>query len=104
MAGNFHYFTQAANVERFETAFKLPLAGRREGNSISTSNGYYWSSSQNGSSNNYRARYLRLSSSRVDADSYGNRTYGNSVRCFKDSANAPETLTLTFNENKGSLR
>ena len=25
------------------------------------------------------------------------------VRCFKDSPNAPETLTLTFNENGGSL-
>jgi hypothetical protein len=77
---------------------KLPLAGYRNYSnaSISSQNsyGYYWSSSP-ASSNSY---YLYLFSSSISPQSSTYRSYGYSVRCFKDSQ---DTKTLTFNSDNG---
>lgn len=70
----------------------MPFAGFRKYSDANTDRqstyGYYWSSSPYSDNPNY-ARYLRLNSSGVGANSYGFRTYGESVRCFKNSYVAP---------------
>ena len=91
----------------FKTDFKLPLAGIRDrSSSVSLfgqgSLGRYWSSSPH-SAGSYYARGLYLDSSSVNANGSNDRAIGYSVRCFKDSPDAPETLTLTFDENGGDL-
>lgn len=91
----------------FKTDFKLPRAGLRYYNSASIydqeSRGYYWSSSPYGSDNPNYARRLFLDSASVRVDNYYFRALGYSVRCFKDSPKAPETLILTFDINGGEL-
>ena len=86
-------------------AFKIPLANYRDYSTSSLNNssdGRYWSSSPLLSSP-YRARRLYIISSRINGDSYALRDFGTSVRCFKDSPNAPETKILTFQEHGGDL-
>ncbi len=101
-----HYFSNSTNAWKFRNAFLLPLAGGRRYYNASLydqgSYGYYWSSSP-GYGNSDRTRYFYLSSSNVNADNVSIRAYGYSVRCFKDSSNAPQTLTLTFDINGGGL-
>ena len=94
--------------DAFKIDFKLPLAGNRNYSPVAPLNsqgslGYYWSSSPYGVDNPALARTLSLSSSYVSATSYDGRSYGYSLRCFKDSPNAPETLIYTFNQNGGNL-
>ena len=93
----------------FNTDFKLPIAGERSNSAANLiyifygdSYGYYWSSSPDSESSNL-AHYLILDSSNVGANAVDKRAYGFSVRCFKDHPDAPETLTLTFDENGGDL-
>ena len=86
----------------FRETFKLPIAGQRHFSDATLYDqgrlGYYWSSSPYTASSS-DARMLELDSQGV----YSNMRYaaaaGHSVRCFKDSPNAPETLTVTFDEN-----
>ena len=86
----------------FKTDFKLPLAGYRIYSSAALSDQgsrtYDWSSSPY-SAGSINARLLYLDSSNVTADRNLDRARGYSVRCFKDSPDAPETLTITFDEN-----
>jgi hypothetical protein len=86
----------------------LPLAGGRNSMDSSLynqgSNGFYWSSSPNDSFvYPGNVRNLLLGSSDVDTNVVTNssfsRAFGLSIRCFKDSPDAPETLTITFDEN-----
>ena len=104
--GDFHYFSNSANAAKFKNAFKLPFAGDRGSTGASLSHqgsyGIYWSSSPGSASSDY-ARLFYLYSSYVYASSYSRRAYGFSVRCFKNSPEVPETLTLTFDENGGEL-
>lgn len=69
----------------FAAALNIPFAGWRDYSSASVRNqGDYallWSSSPDDT----RARFLRLRSSNVYADSRNYRAYGFPVRCFKDS-------------------
>lgn len=101
-SGDFHHLSDQTNRTKFQEAFKLPLAGYRYYLDASLGsqgiNGHYWSSSPHSASSN-RARYLRLNPSSVTTDNDYFRAYGFSVRCFKDSPDAPETLTITFDEN-----
>ena len=87
----------------FNTTFKIPLAGYRnyDGASLNTQNlhGRYLSSSPSGSSNPNRMRSARFDPPSVNTVGNYYRTYGLSIRCFKDSPKAPETLTLTFDGN-----
>ena len=105
--GDFHYFSNSENAAKFQNAFKLPFAGRRDFSSADLesqgSYGYYWSSSPYGSDNPILARYLRLDSSSVNASSRSARAFGLSVRCFKDSYVAPSTYTLELDANGGTL-
>ena len=105
--GDFHYFSNSTNRQKFQEAFLLPRAGTRNYSSASLdiqgSDGYYWSSSPYGSSDPYSARRLYLGSSDVYADDNDNRAYGFSVRCFKDSYVAPSTYTLELDANGGTL-
>ena len=104
-----HNFSDSTNATKFQNVFKLPFAGWRNqpGTIFNNTNlmaqgsdGMYWSSSPNSvySSNAY---HLRLNS-RVAIEST-RRAYGFSVRCFKDSPDAPATRILTFHENGGDL-
>jgi uncharacterized protein (TIGR02145 family) len=94
----------------FKVDFKLPSAGKRDYVDASLigqgSEGWYWSSSPV-FSNLYYASYLYFGYvNEVSADhssSYAYRTNGYSVRCFKNSPDASETLILTFHENGGDL-
>jgi len=90
----------------FKTDFKLPLAGYRNFPEATLTNhgnlGFYWSSSPDIATSN-SAHYLYLYLSNVNASYNNSRAYGSSIRCFKDSSKAPETLTLTFNANSGTL-
>ena len=105
--GDFHYFSNPTNRQKFQDAFLLPRAGRRNNSNASLSSresdGYYWSSSPYGSSNPSLARYLSLGSSSVSAGSINYRANGYSVRCFKDSYVAPSTYTLELDANGGTL-
>lgn len=66
--------------------------------------GCYWSSSPYGDENLHNARYLFLvDSSNVRVDDGKSRALGYSVRCFKDTPKAIQTLTLTFDANGGHL-
>lgn len=104
-----HYFNNnSSSVQKFQNIFKLPFAGSRNNtNGIFSDNGEmgrYWSSSPNNLSYRDWARRLALaeyssSSSTLNADNKNYRAYGNSLRCFKDSPKAPETLILTFDAN-----
>lgn len=101
----FHYFgDDSTNVVKFQNVFKLPFAGGRSAYDAfpdSQDNlGFYWSSSPFGSDYPGYAAILYLSSFEVNPyyDIYS-RARGFSVRCFKDSPDAPETLTITFDEN-----
>ena len=100
--GDFHYFSNSINPAKFQNAFKLPFAGNRNYSDASLgyqgSRGYYWSSSPVSASSN-SARNLYLNSSNVYANNNHYRANGLSVRCFKDSPDAPETKIITFNEN-----
>ena len=73
--------------------FYIPFAGLRNYSNASLnrqgSRGYYWSSSPYGSDYPNNARYLRLSSSNVNANNNSIRADGFSVRCFKDSFEVP---------------
>jgi hypothetical protein len=89
------------NYSAFQEYFKLPFAGERDYSTAKLSkqgsNGYYWSSSPYSSGEPYSSRDMRLDSSH--ADMYMNnsrvRSFGSSVRCFKDSyVDSPETSNL----------
>jgi len=88
-----------AVVTRFQEDFKISLAGRRHywlAWVLNVGESAYFSSSSPDIDNWY-VRYLRLYSSGVYADDYGNRAYANSVRCFKNSylsfpSNKPEVI------------
>lgn len=100
-----HNFTNSTtNARKFINAFKLPFAGYYDSYGASIYNyafGRYWSSSPY--SANDSARFLNLNSSSVNANIDNWRAEGLSVRCFKDSPNAPQTLILTFDANGGEL-
>jgi len=106
--GDFHYFNNSANgnIKKFQNSFKLPFAGyRAHWNAVSYDQSYggdYWSSSPRSENSTY-ARFLYMDSSTVQAHNLDFRTYGYSVRCFKDHPDAPATLTITFNQNGGNL-
>ncbi|MDR1988496.1 MAG: fibrobacter succinogenes major paralogous domain-containing protein [Candidatus Peribacteria bacterium] len=72
-------------MENFKNDLKLPLAGLRDRLNGSLNNqgssGHYWSSSPNDIDDVYR---LDLHSSEVRPQSDSNRTFGFSVRCFKN--------------------
>ena len=74
----------------FWKALKLPFAGYRDLLSANVvqqgSGGFYWSSSRSNADASY---YLYLSSSLLGLYNNGYRTYGSSVRCFKDTAVVP---------------
>ena len=74
--------------KEFAEDFNLPFAGYRNYSNANISDqgsyGYYWSSSPESADSNF-ARYLYLSSSYATANNTGNRAYGFSVRCFKNS-------------------
>ena len=66
----------------FASPLKLPLAGyrsRSDGSLVDVSEGYYWSSSINGT----HSRYLYFYNGDA-GELYDLRAYGNSVRCIKD--------------------
>jgi hypothetical protein len=73
-----------ATLASFKSDLNLPLAGLRTRSSTSAGNqgsdGYYWSSSPIGTC----ARLLNFFSSYVAPQYCYNRTYGFSVRCFKN--------------------
>ena len=87
----------------FKLAFKLPFAGNRSYSNASLeyqgSYGFYWSSSPTSSF----AYGLFLYSPGVFKINDGDRAATKSIRCFKDSPDAPETNIVTFNENGGDL-
>ena len=94
---NLYYNISDSNIGmNFASDFKLPFAGfRNNSNAIlyQASYGYYWSSSPYSATSN-SVYYLDLSSSKV-AVSYDSRTYGYSVRCFKDEYVAPIIVSGT---------
>jgi len=80
--------------------FYIPFAGYRSSSNAALnyqgSRGLYWASSPYGSDYPNNARRLYLNSSDVRANEYGDRAFGFSVRCFKDSYVAsPESSNLT---------
>ena len=82
------YFSNAISREKCMQDLWLLFAGYRD-NSLASlyvqgDDGNYWSSSPYGSALPKSARNLYLSSSYVDADVSNNRSFGASVRCFKD--------------------
>ena len=99
-----YYFSNADASSGFMSYFQIPFAGVRSYYDASLnnqgSNGYYWSSSPNSAGSNY-ARYLSLNSSSVLANDTSSRALGLSVRCFKDTYEAPTTYTLTFDSQGG---
>ena len=94
------------NNKDFIETFKLSFVGRRHHSDALVYDfetfGYYWSSSPNSSYWN-DARRLSFNSSVVGTNNLFYRSNGFSIRCFKDSPKAPETLTLTFDGNGGNL-
>ena len=88
----------------FRLALKLPLAGFRTLNKASIysqgKEGYYWTSSPVMNDNRAHDFYFYNSDGRLESS---NRGIWLSLRCFKDSPKAPETLTLTFSGNGGNL-
>ncbi|MDE6482267.1 MAG: hypothetical protein K2L01_00670 [Rikenellaceae bacterium] len=71
---------------------EFPAVGRRNNSSgaleIAGTNGKYWSSTQNNTSNAY---YMNFNSSSVNTNNNANKTYGFSVRCVRQ-----EFTTLIF--------
>ena len=112
---NFCYIWNSDSAEQpdiFASDFKLPKAGYRDYYSSSYGsiwyNGYYLSSSPRPSdySNSTNQAYrIWFTSDNVSTDDLTNRSRasGFSVRCFKDSPEAPETRTVTFQSNGGNL-
>jgi hypothetical protein len=96
--GSFHEFTNSCNIK---TPFKLPTVnnlddeGKMEGNYTR----YYWTSSLKNHTNGH-AFFSKDAKDTLTSKEYNNAL---AVRCFKDSPNAPETLTYTFNQNGGNL-
>ena len=108
--GAFHYFSDSSNsnnTQKFQNAFLLPSIITHNYSSASLNNqknnSRYWSSSPTASSSHNSAYLLHLYSSSVLTKDNDYRANGYSVRCFKDSPKAPETLTLTFDKNGGNL-
>ena len=95
---NLYYFSDSTARQNFMEYFNIPFAGLRNYSSAALngqgSYGLYWSSSPYGSDYPYRARFLYLDSSNVDANNIYYRAYGFSVRCFKNSFESPETYDL----------
>ena len=91
---------------QIQNDLKLPFAGSRYYEDASLYNhgsfGLYWSSSPSDSDNPDSARTLYLYSSDVRAIYNYNRAVGLSVRCFKDSYDAPTIYTLIFDSQGGS--
>ncbi len=58
------------------------------------SHGYWWSSTENGSTMAWR-RYLYAYDAKVDV-AYNEKTYGFSIRCIRDTASSTETDITTF--------
>ena len=84
----------------FIETFKLPFAGYRDYDSSvygQGGNGGYWSSSPYDDSSSL---YFLFDSSNIGQDG-SRRAYGLSVRCFKDSYEAP-SFHLFFESNSGS--
>jgi hypothetical protein len=83
----------------------MPFAGRRSYSNASLGSqgtqGCYWSSSIHSSSSTYYATLLSLYSSSVSADSNNYRTYGYSVRCFKDTPTIPTSSWTTLYDGSG---
>jgi len=102
---NLKYFeTNSTASEAFQTYFKLPFAGTRSHLNASLfetgSIGKYWSSSPYGSSYPFNARVLDLRSSVVYAYNYNGRSFGRSVRCFKDEY--VPVYNVTFEPENGA--
>ena len=74
----------------FWIALKLPFAGTRDYYSAGVyrqrTYGYYWSSSRYDASSAY---YLNFKSTDIDSQNVSFRTYGSSVRCFKNTPTIP---------------
>ena len=92
-------------AQLFHDDFKLPWAGDRgyyNGNiSRQESDGLYWSSTPTADSVAFLGAVL-ISRSYFVGITNGSNTFranGSSVRCFKDSPDAPVTRTITFYEN-----
>ena len=79
-----------ADWTNFWIALKLPFAGNRNYSSANVSNqgtdGYYWSSSQYDANNAY---YLYFYSTVLNPQNHRYRTYGFSIRCFKNTPTIP---------------
>ena len=86
--------------------FKMPFAGSREFSSADLDGqgfyGYYWSSSHYGSYEPYDAHYLYLYSSGVNTNYHYLRANGYSVRCFKNSYEAPDSSWIVAQWTLGS--
>lgn len=80
----------SSNGTNFSTYLKLPMAGRRFSSDIGLINrgsyGYYWSSTPNSADYAY---ILNFYSSNIFPQTYGNRSIGFPVRCFKNSPIIP---------------
>lgn len=92
--------------DNWKTKLHMPFAGYRSGSNASLYNqgsgGYYWSSYPYGSDYPSNARYLRLSSSNVNANNNSIRADGFSVRCFKDSFEVPTSSWTVIQWTIGS--
>ena len=82
------------------TYFKMPMAGYRSGSNSDVyslgSDGRYWSCTRTSASS---ASALYLSASLIQANSWNNRAYGFSVRCFKDIPIMPDySATSTWRQ------
>ena len=90
-------FSLASNATTMGTYLKMPKAGRRLYDNASVNNvgsiGYYWSSTPNGASSAYDL-YFNSSSISPQHNSY--RSYGFSVRCFKDFSVVPDSSWTTL--------
>ena len=81
-AGNVYTAAEFAQLEAMGCVF-LPCTGYRNGSYVNNvgSNGYYWSATPYGSD---YARYLYFNSTRADANDWGLRCRGRSVRLVQD--------------------
>ena len=97
--------SNATIASKFKNIFKIPAVGFRSHDGSNPNGLGQWASYRSSSPiSSYSAYYFSVSEQNVI---YGGRDTVRAdavtLRCFKDSADAPQTLTLTFDENKCDL-
>lgn len=90
-------FSMAQNATTMGTYLKMPMAGRRDNSFgdvyLVNSAGSYWSSTTSDANNAYN---LNFNSSSIKPQDKLYRTYGLSVRCFKNSPVIPTSSWATL--------